>query len=116
MTATKPKHRSGNPAKAAPPRYRPEIWHRHHRFALFGIVGYLFLRAGITPIPMVIALLLVGTLETSLYTTLQLGEGSPELLFTRPISVVLLGMSALALASPLITVALRRLRGRPATP
>ena len=39
MTATKPKHRSGNPAKAAPPRYRPEIWHRHHRFALFGIVG-----------------------------------------------------------------------------
>ena len=39
MTATKPKHRSGNPAKAAQPRYRPEIWHRNHRFALFGIVG-----------------------------------------------------------------------------
>jgi len=39
MTATKPKRRSGNPAKAPAPRYRPEIWHRHHRFALFGIVG-----------------------------------------------------------------------------
>ena len=40
MTATKPKHRSGNPAKAAAqPRYRPEIWHRNHQFALFGIVG-----------------------------------------------------------------------------
>ncbi len=39
MTATKPKHRSGNPAKAAQPRYRPEIWHRHHQFALFGIIG-----------------------------------------------------------------------------
>jgi alpha-1,6-mannosyltransferase len=39
MTATKQKHRSGNPAKPPRPRYRPEIWHRNHRFALFGVVG-----------------------------------------------------------------------------
>jgi alpha-1,6-mannosyltransferase len=39
MTATKQKRRSGNPAKAPKPRYRPEVWHRNHRFALFGVVG-----------------------------------------------------------------------------
>jgi alpha-1,6-mannosyltransferase len=39
MTATKPKHRSGNPAKPPQPRYRPDTWHRNHQFALFGIVG-----------------------------------------------------------------------------
>jgi alpha-1,6-mannosyltransferase len=39
MTATKQKRRSGNPAKPPIPRYRPEIWHRNHRFALFGVVG-----------------------------------------------------------------------------
>jgi alpha-1,6-mannosyltransferase len=39
MTATKHKRRSGNPAKPPQPRYRPGVWHRNHRFALFGIVG-----------------------------------------------------------------------------
>ncbi|HEX3199360.1 MAG TPA: polyprenol phosphomannose-dependent alpha 1,6 mannosyltransferase MptB, partial [Propionibacteriaceae bacterium] len=39
MTATKHKRRSGNPAKPPKPPYRPGIWHRNHRFALFGIVG-----------------------------------------------------------------------------
>ena len=39
MTATKQKRRSGNPAKPPQTRYRPGVWHRNHRFALFGIVG-----------------------------------------------------------------------------
>ena len=39
MTATKHKRRSGNPAKPPKAQYRPEIWHRNHRFAVFGIVG-----------------------------------------------------------------------------
>ena len=37
MTATK--RRSGNPAKPAKPAYRPTVWHRHHRWGLFGIVA-----------------------------------------------------------------------------
>ena len=37
MTATK--RRSGNPAKPAKPTYRPTVWHRHHRWGLFGIVA-----------------------------------------------------------------------------
>jgi hypothetical protein len=39
MTATKHKRRRGNPAKPPKPQYRPGIWHRNHRFAIFGIVG-----------------------------------------------------------------------------
>ena len=37
MTATK--RRSGNPAKPAKAAYRPTVWHRHHRWGLFGIVA-----------------------------------------------------------------------------
>jgi alpha-1,6-mannosyltransferase len=33
------RRRSGNPAKPPKTPYRPEIWHRNHRFAVFGIVG-----------------------------------------------------------------------------
>jgi hypothetical protein len=39
MTASKQKRRSGNPAKPPQPRYRPDVWHRNHQFALFGIVA-----------------------------------------------------------------------------
>jgi hypothetical protein len=70
MTATKPKHRSGNPAKAAQPRYRPEIWHRSHQFALFGIIGATALT------------LLAGFLGPSA-VTLTLG---PRLLLAAPVS------------------------------
>ena len=37
MTASK--RRSGNPAKPPKAVYRPTVWHRNHRYALFGIVG-----------------------------------------------------------------------------
>jgi alpha-1,6-mannosyltransferase len=39
MTATKPKRRTGNPAKQPVQKYGPGIWHRNHQFAIFGIVG-----------------------------------------------------------------------------
>ncbi len=39
MTATKRRRRSGNPARPAPPVYRPQLWHRDHRYAFLGIVG-----------------------------------------------------------------------------
>lgn len=37
MTAVK--RRSGNPARPAKAAYRPTVWHRHHRWGLFGIVA-----------------------------------------------------------------------------
>jgi alpha-1,6-mannosyltransferase len=37
VTATK--RRSGNPAKPAKPAYRPTVWHRHHRWGLFGVIA-----------------------------------------------------------------------------
>ena len=36
MTATK--RSTGNPAKAPKPVYRPTVWHRHHRWGLFGVI------------------------------------------------------------------------------
>jgi len=37
MTATR--RRAGNPAKPTKSVYRPTVWHRHHRWGLFGIVA-----------------------------------------------------------------------------
>ena len=76
----------------------------------FGVVGYLFILRKVPIVPMVIALLLVKVLETSLNQVLQIGDGSPALLWTRPISLVLLVAIALIVASPLIRPALRLLR------
>ncbi len=76
----------------------------------FGVVGYLFILRKVPIVPMVIALLLVKVLETSLNQVLQIGDGSPALLWTRPISLVLLVAIALIVASPLIRPALRSIR------
>ena len=82
---------------------------------LFGAIGYLFILRNVPVVPMVIALLLVNILETSLNQVIQIGDGSPELLWTRPISLLLLLTVALAILSPLLRPA-RRLarRARPA--
>ena len=77
---------------------------------VFGAIGYLFILRDVPVVPMVIALLLVTVLETSLNQVLQIGDGSPELLWTRPISLALLAMVAAVILSPLLARAVRRVR------
>lgn len=78
---------------------------------IFGVLGYVFIVCDIPVVPMVIALLLVNLLETSLNQVLQIGDGSPELLWTRPVSLVLLLIIAAAVFSPLLRRAVRLVRG-----
>lgn len=77
---------------------------------VFGIVGYLFIVRDVPVVPMVIALLLVTVLETSLNQVLQIGDGSPALLWSRPISLVLLVLVALTVLSPLFRPVWRLVR------
>jgi putative tricarboxylic transport membrane protein len=77
---------------------------------LFGAIGYLFILRSVPVVPMVIALLLVTILETSLNQVLQIGAGSPHLLWTRPIALGLLVLVGLTIFSPLIRRAIRLVR------
>ncbi len=68
----------------------------------FTALGYAFKISDIPAAPLIIALVLGGGMEDSLRQALVMSKGSVALFFTRPISLVLLGASVLALAFPLI--------------
>ncbi len=68
----------------------------------FGFVGYLFKKFEYEAAPLVLALVLGPMLEAALRRSLLLSAGNPTIFFTRPISAVLMLVSFLLLASPLI--------------
>lgn len=68
----------------------------------FGLLGYLFMRVKMPVVPLVIALLLTNLLETSFHQVIQIGDGTPIILFTRPISVILLLLVAGTVLSPIV--------------
>jgi putative tricarboxylic transport membrane protein len=57
---------------------------------LFGVVGYVLRKTGVPVAPLVLASVLVETLETSLRLSLILSNGSPYIFFRRPISAVIM--------------------------
>jgi putative tricarboxylic transport membrane protein len=63
---------------------------------LFGVVGYLMRKTGVPVAPLVLATVLVETLETSLRLSLILSDGSPLIFVQRPISAVIM-VAAVAL-------------------
>jgi putative tricarboxylic transport membrane protein len=67
-----------------------------------GIVGYGMIRAGYPIITLVIGFLLGGIAEKSFHQSLMSAYGSYEVFFTRPISLVLIALTVLALLYPLL--------------
>jgi putative tricarboxylic transport membrane protein len=65
---------------------------------VFGVVGYLLRKTGFPVAPLVLASVLVETLETSLRLSLILSNGSPSIFFRRPISGAIM-IAALALGA-----------------
>jgi putative tricarboxylic transport membrane protein len=78
-----------------------------------GLLGYVFMRRNIPVVPLVIALLLASVLENSLSQLLQIGDGTPILLFTRPVSVGILILVVVTLLSPLQRNIFARRRATP---
>jgi len=64
---------------------------------LFGGVGYLMRKFGYPIAPMVLATVIAQMMETSLGQSLLMSQGSPLILFTRPISAVFMGIAILSI-------------------
>ena len=66
-----------------------------------GAGGYVLRNAGFPMGPLVLALILGPMAESNLRRALVLSQGDPSILFTRPIALVLLSITAISLAAPL---------------
>ena len=64
---------------------------------LFGGVGYFMRKLGYPVAPMVWACVIAQMMETSLGQSLLISQGSPLILFTRPISAVFMGLAFLSI-------------------
>ncbi|MGI6129796.1 MAG: tripartite tricarboxylate transporter permease, partial [bacterium] len=68
----------------------------------FGVIGYLMKRLEYPAAPMVLALVLGNMLENSLRQSLLLSHGKISIFFTRPLSLIILVISALAVLVPIM--------------
>jgi TctA family transporter len=65
--------------------------------ALFGFIGYTFLKLECEPAPLLLGFVLGPMMEENLRRALLLSRGDPGVFFTRPISATLLVISILLL-------------------
>ena len=69
---------------------------------IFGLLGYVFAKLGCEPAPMLLGFILGPMMEEFLRRAMLLSQGSPIVFVTRPISAVMLLMSAILLATVLM--------------
>jgi putative tricarboxylic transport membrane protein len=70
-----------------------DIW----MVALFGVIGYLFIKLGCEPAPLLLGFILGPMMEEYLRRALLISRGDWSVFVTRPISASLLGVAALLL-------------------
>ncbi|KPL55131.1 tripartite tricarboxylate transporter permease [Prosthecomicrobium hirschii] len=70
--------------------------------ALFGLIGYGFIKVGFEPAPLLLGFVLGKLMEENLRRALSLSRGDPMIFFERPISAVLLVIAFAALAVALL--------------
>jgi putative tricarboxylic transport membrane protein len=75
-----------------------DIW----MVALFGVIGYMFIKLGCEPAPLLLGFILGPMMEENLRRALLLSRGSWAVLVTRPLSASLLGAAVLLLAIVLL--------------
>ncbi len=67
--------------------------------ALFGVIGYIFVKLDCEPAPMLLAFILGPMMEEYLRRALLLSRGDPTVLVTRPISATLLALGVAAVVA-----------------
>ncbi len=67
---------------------------------VFGVVGYIMLRAGFTPIPLLLGLVLGEMVETNFHRALMISGGSYSIFFGSVICKILIVLTILSLAGP----------------
>jgi putative tricarboxylic transport membrane protein len=65
--------------------------------ALFGFIGYAFIKFQMEPAPLLLGFVLGPMMEENLRRALLLSRGDPMVFFTRPISLTLLIIAGLLL-------------------
>ena len=65
--------------------------------ALFGVIGYIFVKLDCEPAPMLLAFILGPMMEEYLRRALLLSRGNPMVFIQRPISATMLALGALAI-------------------
>ncbi|ARU04421.1 hypothetical protein CCO03_06790 [Comamonas serinivorans] len=70
--------------------------------ALFGIIGYIFVKLGCEPAPLLLGLILGPMMEENLRRALLLSRGDWSVLVTRPLSATLLGLAVALLVIVLL--------------
>jgi TctA family transporter len=68
----------------------------------FGLIGYFFIKVGVEPAPFVLGFVLGPMLEENFRRAMLISSGDALVFLERPISAVLLAISALLLAALLI--------------
>jgi TctA family transporter len=69
---------------------------------LFGLLGYVFVKLGCEPAPMLLAFILGPLMEEYLRRAMLISRGDPMVFLRRPISATLLGIAALAMFAVLV--------------
>ena len=75
----------------------------------FGLFGYILVRLGCEPAPMILGFILGPLMEENLRRSLVLSRGDPMIFVQRPISAILLVLSACVVAL-IVLPALRKTR------
>lgn len=70
-----------------------DIW----MVAIFGVIGYLFIKLGVEPAPLLLGFILGPMMEENLRRTLLLSRGDWSVFVTRPLSASLLAIAVLLL-------------------
>lgn len=79
----------------------------------FGLLGYYMRKHDYPLAPAVLGVVLGGLMEQSLRQALVLSDGSYWILLQRPLSLILLVLSAVSLFSPYLIAAFRKFQGEP---
>ena len=77
--------------------------------ALFGVLGYVFVKLDFEPAPLLLGFVLGPMMEENLRRAMTISHGNPAIFVTRPLSLVLLGVALLLLLAMLVpSIAKRR--------
>jgi putative tricarboxylic transport membrane protein len=74
----------------------------------FGVLGYAFRKVEIPAAPLVLAMVLGGTMEQSFRQAMTLSEGNPGIFISSGISITLLALAALAISLPSLAPKIRQ--------
>lgn len=75
----------------------------------FGVLGYVMLRGGFTPVPLLLGMVLGEMVETNYHRALMISGGSYSIFFVSTISKVLIFLTLLSLAGPYLGPAWKKL-------